>query len=83
MTSALDRIAQGGVGEVIGLAFDTSEGAANPRLGFEFRLSRTPRSLAWSDPAGGTLTVSGVRLDVLPVRMADPLYRPWLPNTAD
>lgn len=83
LTGALDRVARGGVGEVIGLAFDPAEGNANPRLGFEFRLSRTPRSMAWSDPDGGPVTVSGVRLDVLPVRMADPLYRPWLPNTAD
>lgn len=83
LTGALDRIAQGGVREVVGLAFDPTEGTPNPRLGFEFRLSRTPRSMTWSDPAGGMVTVSGVRLDVLPVRMAEPLYRPWLPNTAD
>lgn len=83
LTGALDRIAQDDVREVVGLAFDPTPGTANPRLGFEFRLSRTPATIAWSDPVGGKVTVSGISLDVLPVRMAEPLYRPWLPNTAD
>jgi len=82
LLAALGRVIQGADGEVVGLAFDPTPGTPNPRLGFEFRLSRTSHGLAWSQADGGPLTVSKLRLDVLPVRLAEPLYQPWVADKA-
>jgi cyanophycinase len=76
MTLALD----GPTGEVRGLAFDARPGAMPPReLGFEFRFHRGPDSVGWftSGLGGEAYTVAGIRLDVTPVRVAQPLYMPW------
>lgn len=52
---------------------------SEPQLGFEFRLHKGADTLAWFTGAWGgeDYTLSRVYLDVLPVRMAAPLYRPW------
>lgn len=71
--------------ELRGLAFNgralSGEAAHDPQpeLGFEFRLYKGPDTLAWFTAAWGgeDYTLSRVRLDVAPVRMARPLYRPW------
>lgn len=76
MTLALD----GPTGEVRGLAFDARQDAASPReLGFEFRFRRGPDTAGWfsSGLGGEAYTVVGIRLDVTPVRVAQPLYLPW------
>jgi cyanophycinase len=76
MTLTLD----GPTGEVRGLAFDARPEAAPPReLGFEFRFHRGPDTAGWftSGLGGEAYTVAGVRLDVTPVRVAQPLYQPW------
>jgi cyanophycinase len=76
MTLALD----GPAGEVRGLAFDARPDASPPReLGFEFRFSRGPDTVGWFTSAlgGESYTVSNIRLDVTPVRVAQPLYQPW------
>ena len=76
MTLALD----GPTGEVRGLAFDVRPDAAPPReLGFEFRFRRGPDTTGWFTSAlgGESYTVSNIRLDVTPVRVAQPLYQPW------
>jgi cyanophycinase len=76
MTLTLD----GPTGEVRGLAFDARPDAAPPReLGFEFRFHRGPDTAGWftSGLGGEAYTVVGVRLDVTPVRVAQPLYQPW------
>ena len=78
MTLALD----GPTGEVRGLAFDARDGAAPPReLGFEFRFRRGPDTTGWFTSAlgGEAYTVSNIRLDVTPVRVAQPLYGSWQP----
>jgi cyanophycinase len=76
MTLALD----GPTGEVRGLAYDARADAAPPRdLGFEFRFRRGPDTFGWFTSAlgGEAYTVSNIRLDVTPVRVAQPLYQPW------
>ncbi len=78
MTGVLD----GASAEVRGLAFDGSAEAAPPRdLGFEFRFYRGPDTLGWYTAGAGqdAYTVANVRLDVAPVRVAQPLYRSWQP----
>jgi cyanophycinase len=76
MTLALD----GPAGEVRGLAFDARPDASPPReLGFEFRFRRVPGTVGWFTSARGgeSYTVSNIRLDVTPVRVAQPLFQPW------
>jgi cyanophycinase len=68
------------VSEARGLAFDPSPDAAAPRnLGFEFRFIRRPDTIAWYDPvpSADAYTIANVRLDVVPVRVAQPLFEPW------
>jgi cyanophycinase len=74
------RIADGSAVEARGLAFDASTDAPAPRdLGFEFRFIRRADTLAWYDPAASAIayTIDNVRLDVVPVRVAQPLFGPW------
>jgi cyanophycinase len=75
------RVVDGRATEARGLAFDASGDAPAPRdLGFEFRFLRRPDTLGWEDPvaAAEAYTLANVRLDVLPVRVAQPLFGPWL-----
>jgi len=80
--------------EVLGLAFagprpvPASASAASAtgsepdsELGFEFRLYKGPDSLAWFTGAlgGEDYTVLNLRLDVLPVRVQQPFYKPISP----
>ena len=55
-----------------------------PTLGFEFRLYKGPDTLAWFTSARGgeDYSVWRMQLDVAPVRMAQPLYRPWAAEPA-
>ena len=55
-----------------------------PTLGFEFRLYKGADTLAWFTSAWGgeDYSVWRMRLDVSPVRMAQPLYRPWAAEPA-
>jgi cyanophycinase len=76
MTLALD----GPRDEVRGLAFDARPDAAPPReLGFEFRFHRGPDTVGWFTSGLGAeaYSIAGIRLDVVPVRVAQPLYQPW------
>ena len=75
------RVVDGKATEASGLAFDPSADAPAPRdLGFEFRFSRRPDTVAWYDPvpAADAYTIANVRLDVVPVRVSQPLFRPWV-----
>lgn len=67
--------------EVRGLAFDPRARSDDPlgALGWELRLYKAPGSIGWySEAAGGEdYTVHRLGLDLLPVRMAQPLYTPW------
>ena len=67
--------------EVRGLSFDPKAAAddALADLGFSFRLYKGPDSMGWySDEFGGDdYSVSNLYLDITPVRISRPLYRPW------
>jgi cyanophycinase len=69
--------------ETRGLAFDAAPGRDDPapQLGFEFRLYKDADSRGWSTGVNGSeeVSVAHLRLDVAPVRVAQPLYRPWSP----
>ena len=69
--------------EVLGIAFHPrpAAGDALGALGFEFRLRKGPGSIGWTTEAGGgeDYTVRDLRLDVRPIRLAQPLYSPWVP----
>ena len=85
LATAMGRLLDSPQRELRGLAFapvnNAGDGADAP--GFEFRLAKTGRTVGWlSTAAGGEdYTITGMRLDVEPVRMAAPLYRPWRPST--
>jgi len=75
-------IVDGRATESRGLAFDASPNPPAPRdQGFEFRFSRRADTLGWYDPvaSGDAYTLANIRLDVVPVRVAQPLFGPWQP----
>ncbi|WP_284615053.1 cyanophycinase [Aquabacterium humicola] len=67
--------------ELRGLAFDARPPADDPQpaLGFEFRLYKGADTLGWFTGSfgGEDYTVANLYLDVLPVRVQQPLHRPW------
>ncbi|WP_457424894.1 cyanophycinase [Roseateles sp. P5_E7] len=82
--AALTQLLDGPEPEVFGLAYRANPPAQDslPDVGFEFRLHRAPGLVGWRDPAPGSdaCTVLGARLDVIPVRVAIPLYTPMVPG---
>jgi cyanophycinase len=78
MYHALDSTA----GVVKGLAFGGDGDRKD--LGFEFTVYRGGDTVGWYTARGGheTYTVFNVYVDILPVEMADPLYRPLKPSKA-
>lgn len=78
--AAMVQLLHGAFDEVKGLAFRARLGQAEPAgdIGFEFRLHRGPGLMGWRSAARGCeeYTVLGVRLDVIPVRVAEPLFTP-------
>jgi cyanophycinase len=80
LRSALQQLLDGPSDEVGGLAYRArpQPGDAAPDIGFEFRLHRGPGLLGWrgNGPGDDDCTVVGVRLDVVPVRVAMPLFTP-------
>jgi cyanophycinase len=74
------HIVDGRATESRGLAFDASPNAPAPQdLGFEFRFSRRSDTLGWYNPiaSADAYTLANIRLDVVPVRVAQPLFGPW------
>jgi cyanophycinase len=67
--------------EARGLAFEAAPAADDPapQLGFEFRLYKDGDSRGWWTGVNGgeEYSVAHLRLDVAPVRVAQPLYRLW------
>ena len=77
LLDALTQLLDGPADEVRGLAFraNARPGDLWPDTGFEFRLHRGPGLVGWRDGGDGC-TVLGARLDVVPVRVASPLFTP-------
>jgi cyanophycinase len=78
---AMARLVDSDQAEVTGLAFNGRPAADDPLapLGFEWRLSRDAATLGWAGPHDAEPTMSKLRLDVQPVRLASPLHTPWKP----
>ena len=80
IVNAMAYLFDTGLPEVRGLAYQMRPrpGDPAPDLGFEFRLYKGPGSAAWFSSAQGgeDVTVLKVRLDVIPVRLAQPLLSP-------
>jgi len=80
LQAALAQLLEGAADEVRGLAYRHLQPAQEPQfdIGFEFRLWRDPGLLGWREAtvAGDRYTLLGARLDVIPVRLALPLYTP-------
>jgi len=77
---AMIYMVDGPTATIRGLAYDAGPDAAAPRdLGFEFRFSRRPDTVGWYASVDDTesYSVANVRLDVVPVRVAEPLYVDW------
>jgi cyanophycinase len=76
---AMSFVLDGPTAEIRGLAYDARPTASAPRdLGFEFRFYRGPDTVGWYADVQGddAYTIVNVRLDVAPVKVAQPLYKP-------
>jgi cyanophycinase len=78
IVTAMTRLVDGDQREQRGLAFAAAPSSDDPApdLAFEWRLWLDPNTRGWLtlDPESTTLT--GVRLDIVPVRLQRPLYKP-------
>ena len=85
LVTAMAHLIEGGLPEVRGLAYRARPRADDPapELGFEFRLYPGPGMVGWFSAVRGAedYTLLKVRLDVQPVRVAQPMAQPW-PQTA-
>ena len=81
---AMVQLVDGPSDEVRGLAYRICPGGHGPLpdIGFEFRLHRGPGLVAWRSAIQGfdDYTIVGARLDVIPVKVADPLFTPLTPT---
>ena len=78
---AMSFVLDGPTAEIRGLAYDARPEASAPQdLGFEFRFYRGPDTAGWYADVHGddAYTIANVRLDVAPVKVAQPLYKPLL-----
>lgn len=80
---AMTRLLDSPAAEARGLAFDPAAPSDDPlaALGFEFRFHKAPGTRGWYASAGDgePYTIVGMRLDVTPVRVAQPLFGAWSP----
>jgi cyanophycinase len=75
LVRALQRLVDGDQAELQGLSFLPPPGDGGPA--FAWRLHRGPGMRGWV-AADGELGVADARLDVRPVRLAQPLATPWV-----
>lgn len=84
IVTAMAQLLDSPAPEVRGLAYRAKPrpGDLAPDLGFEFRLYKGPGLAGWFSGAlgGEDYTVLKARLDVIPVRMATPLFAPLQQN---
>jgi cyanophycinase len=78
---ALQRLVDGDRTELLGLAFAARPTADDPApaLGFEWRLRADAATRGWLLTQPDAYTVSGVRFDIVPVLLPQPLIRPYTP----
>lgn len=74
LVRALQRLVDGDQAELQGLSFVPPPGDGGPA--FAWRLHRGPGTQGWVAADGG-LGVTDARLDLRPVRLAQPLFTPW------
>ncbi|MBR7799574.1 cyanophycinase [Undibacterium fentianense] len=78
---ALSQLVDGNREYVTGFAFSvlTAKDDPAPNLGFEFVLRRDEHTRAWESTGidGKDYSVFDARLDVRPIRMTVPLFKPW------
>ena len=69
------------VGVVEGLAFAQPEGGKKNDLGFKFTIYRAKDTAGWYTAGGGheAYTVVNAYVDIIPVKLARPLYTPITP----
>lgn len=81
ISGAMGKLIDGAFTEVRGIAFHPrpAAGDALGALGFEFILRKGAGSIGWATDAGGgeDYSVRDLRLQVRPIRMAQPMYGPW------
>jgi cyanophycinase len=84
IVTAMAQLLDSPAAEVRGLAYRVKPrpGDVAPDIGFEFRLYKGPGLVGWYSGAlgGEDYTVLKARLDVIPVRMASPLFTPLQAN---
>jgi cyanophycinase len=76
---AMSYVLDGPTAEIRGLAYDARPDASAPQdLGFEFRFYRGPDTAGWYADVQGddAYTIANVWLDVVPVKVAQPLFKP-------
>ena len=78
VATAMARLLDSKADEVRGLAFEPGP-APEQALGFEFRLYKGEGTRGWLATSRGSerYTLSQVYLDILPIRLSQPLYAPW------
>ncbi len=85
LVQAMARLVDSDQRELRGLAFEArpAQGDPAPELGFEWRLWVDAGTRGWLTLQPEAYSLSGLRLDIAPVRMAQPLYTPlYTPLTA-
>ena len=84
IVNAMSALTDSAISEVHGLAFThKAEKSDGNNIGFLFRLYKRPDTKAYFSSASGgeDYTVQRIGLDVLPVKMATPLFTPLKPVT--
>lgn len=76
VVAALTRLVDGNQRELRGLAFSTVN-TPDAILGFEWRWWADPGTTGWLAFSPESYTVAGARFDIVPVRVQQPVYRPW------
>jgi cyanophycinase len=75
LVGAMARAAEGAGRLAVGLAWRPEQA-----LAFEWRLVADARTRAWGGPTRDDHTIEALRLDILPVRLAQPVYQPLPPE---
>ena len=79
VVNAMERLVDSPAQEAFGLVFDADPRAVRPQAdpGFEFRFYKSAQTEAWRSVGAADHSVFSVMLDVRPVRITQPLVRPW------